>query len=55
MTDAADAVVATGFGATRAEALTEVMGAWNERAALTHMRPLDGAGVFEALRNVRAI
>jgi hypothetical protein len=48
-------VIATGFGAARSEALTDVMRAWNEQAVLAHRLPLDGTGVGEALRGVRAI
>lgn len=54
-TDAVDAVVITGAGVTRRDALTEVVRVWNEREATSTVRPLDGEALMTAMRDVRAV
>lgn len=53
--EAGDAVVISGLGATRLEALGEVVRAWNESAATSRAVALDGAGLSTALRDVKAV
>lgn len=54
-TDAANAVVVSGSGATRRDALADVVRAWNEGAMASRLVPLDGEGVLTAMRDVRAV
>ncbi len=54
-TDVGDAVVVTGSGATRRDALGALVRAWNENAIATAARPLDGDGLFAAMLDVRAV
>lgn len=54
-TDAADAVVVSASGATRRDALCEVVRAWNEGAASSSVRPLDGQDLLKAMGDVRAV
>ncbi len=53
-TDAVDVVV-TGAGATRREALDELVRLWNESAAAAATKPVDGEGLVKAMTEVRAI
>lgn len=54
-TDAADAVVVHGSGATRRDALGAAVRDWNDRAAATCARALDGDGLLKAMRDIRAV
>lgn len=53
--DEAESIHATGTGATRKAALTEVVRAWNEAATASGGRTLDGAGLFDAMSGVKAV
>jgi hypothetical protein len=53
--DAAEPVVLTGWGATRSEALADLVRAWNEGAVVGGAAALDGEGVLTAMRDVRAV
>lgn len=53
--DAAGARVVSGGGATRGDALADVVRTWNEDAASYGARPLDGEGLLSAMRDVRAV
>ncbi len=53
--DEADSLHATGSGATRKDALTEVVRAWNEAATASGGRTLDGPGLFDAMSGVKAV
>jgi RNA recognition motif-containing protein len=53
--DALDARVVSASAPTRAAALAEVIRAWNENAAVTDGRALDGDALARALQSVRAV